>query len=81
MQVLEEESQLNFSANELGSVRTMLQLLIVLFEAFATKQTYLHISQRLWNLSVVYIFPIAFNALVQLMIFFYQMKIQMKICF
>ena len=37
----------------------------------------------LWNISVVYIFPIAFNVFVQLMkfYFFYQMKIQMKIRF
>ena len=38
---------------------------------------------RLWNVSVVYIFPNAFNVFVQLMnfFFFYQMKIQMKIRF
>ena len=46
MQVLEEESQVYFSANELGSASTMLQLLFHLFKAYATKQTFLHILER-----------------------------------
>ena len=45
MQILEEESQLYFLANEWGSVGTMLQLLIFLLKGFATRQTFLHISQ------------------------------------
>ena len=40
MQVLEEELLVKFSANEWGSVSTILQLLIFLFKAFATEQTF-----------------------------------------
>ena len=86
MQALEEESQLYFSANEWESVGTILQLLTVLFEAFEYEKDvfpYFEKAGQMWNVCAVYIFPIAFNAFVQLMIsfFFYQMKIQMKIRF
>ena len=77
MQALEEESQLYFSANEWESVGTILQLLTVLFEAFQYEKDvfpYFEKAGQLWNVCAVYIFPIAFNVFVQLMISFFFTK-------
>ena len=56
-----------------GSVGTILQLLIFLFKAFATKETLAYFAKagRLWNVSVAYILPTAFNESVQLMKFYF----------
>ena len=80
MHVLEEELQAYSLANEWGSAGTMLQLFIFLFSAFATKQTFSHIAQRQddFGMSVVCIFPIAFNVFVQLMKFYFFTKLKFK---
>ena len=78
MYVIEEKSQVYFSANEWRSVSTMLQLLIFFIQSFCDEKdvfTNLVKAGRLRNVSVVYILPIVFDVFIKLMKF-YQMKIQ-----
>ena len=79
MQVLEEVLQVYFSANKCGSVGTILQLFFI--QRFCNETdifAYFEKAGRLWNISFRYIFPIAFNDETGKILFFYQMKIQMK---
>ena len=83
MQFLVEESQVYFSANEWGSVGTILKLLIFLCKVLQRDRRFCIFRKGRTTVECPYIFRIAFNVFVQLMkfYFFYQMKIQMKIRF
>ena len=56
----------------------MLQVLIFFIQRFCNETeifAYFAKAERLWNISVVYIFPIAFNVFLQLMKFYFFTKL------